>query len=224
MTSIRDLPIGFGCKSCVLSCMLAFAMLALVGEARATDETRIVHMRLGTHEEARGRSDAPITIVEFTDYQCPYCRRFQSEDWKRLKRKYVDSGKVRFIVRDLPLEFHSAARPAAEVAHCAGEQGKFWPMHEALLRNSTQLNDSYVVGLEREMGLDVPRLSACVVAARYESAIARNAAEAASLGIHGTPAFVIGRTSEGELDGMRIVGALPFEKFAAYLDRLLMGR
>lgn len=136
----------------------------------------------------------------------------------------MKSIKVRFIVRDLPLDFHSAARPAAEVAHCAGEQGKFWPMHEALLRSSTQLNDSDVIELEREMGLDVPRLSACVVGARYESAIARNAAEAASLGIHGTPAFVIGRSSEGELDGIRIVGAQSYEKFAAYLDRLLRGR
>jgi protein-disulfide isomerase len=99
-------------------------MLALVGAVRATDGTRTVHMRLGAHEEARGRSDAPITIVEFTDYQCPYCRRFQEEEWKRLKRQYVDSGKVRFIVRDLPLEIHSAARQAGSVrrtllAYCA---------------------------------------------------------------------------------------------------------
>ena len=214
-----------GCLVVVtLGCALAFAMLTLGGAARAADETRTVHMRLGAHEEARGRADAPITVVEFTDYQCPYCRRFQDENWKRLKRKYVDSGKVRFIVRDLPLDFHSAARPAAEVAHCAGEQGKFWPMHEALLRNDTQLNDSYVIELEREMGLDVRRLTACVAGARYESAIARNAAEADSLGIRATPAFVIGRTAEGELDGVRVIGALSYEKFTAYLDRLLLGR
>jgi protein-disulfide isomerase len=250
MTSVRDLLTGYGYKSYVLcgalvvvGCgrglprrlcrgraaavtlgALALAVLTLGGTARAADETRAVHMRLGTHEEARGRADAPITIIEFTDYQCPYCRRFQTEAWPRLKRKYVDSGKVRFIVRDLPLEFHSAARPAAEVAHCAAEQGKFWPMHEALLRNSTQLNDTYVIELAREMGLDVLRLRACAMGDRYEGAIARNAAEAAALGIHGTPTFVIGRTAEGELDGVRVAGALPYEQFAAYLYQLLPER
>ena len=223
----RGLPRRFGGGSAAavtLGCALAFAVLTVGGTARAGDETRAVHMRLGTHEAARGRADAPITIIEFTDYQCPYCRRFQAEAWPRLKRKYVDSGKVRFIVRDMPLEFHSAARPAAEVAHCAAEQGKFWPMHEALLRNSTQLNDTYVIELAREMGLDVLRLRACAMEDRYEGAIARNAAEAAALGIHGTPTFVIGRAAEGELDGVRVAGALPYEQFAAYLDQLLPGR
>ena len=93
-----------------------------------------------------------------------------------------------------------------------------------LLRNSTQLNDSYVVALEREMGLDLPRLRACVLGDRYENAIVRSAAEPASLGIYGTPTFVIGRTAEGKLDGIRVVGAPSYEKFAAYLDRLLTGR
>jgi len=205
----------------MLCCALAFTIPTIGGVAGPAEESRILHMRLGMHEEARGCADAPITIIEFTDYQYPYCRRFQSEAWPRLKRKYVDSGKVRFIVRDLPLEFHSAARPAAEVAHCAGEQGTFWPRHEALLRNSTELNDSYVVPLERELGLDLPQLRACVLGGRYEGAIARNAVEAESLGIHGTPTFIVGRTAEGKLDGIRVAGALHYEKFAAYLDRML---
>jgi len=205
-------------------CLLAFSVLTAGGAARAAGDTRAVHMRLGNHEEVRGRADAPVTIVEFSDYQCPYCRRFQAEAWPRLKRKYVDSGKVRFIVRDLPLDFHSAARPAAEVAHCAGEQGKFWPMHEALLRNSTQLNDTYVIQLAREIGLDVQRLRACAIEDRYEGAITRNAAEAASLGINATPTFVIGGSADGKLDGVRVAGALSYEQFAAYLDQLLAGR
>src|SRR5262249_39839472 len=142
----------------------------------------------------------------------------------RIKRTYVDTGKVRFIVRDLPLEFHSAARPAAEVAHCAAEQGKFWPMHEALLKDSTQINDTYVSELAREMGLHVPRLRDCATDNRYEGGIARNAGEAAALGIRGTPTFVIGRTAGGELDGVRVAGAVPYEEFAAYLDQLLQGR
>jgi|SRR5579863_1850045 len=183
-----------------------------------------VQMRLGSDEQSQGRADAPLTVVEFTDYQCPYCRRFQAETWPRLRRAYVDTGKVRFIIRDLPLEFHAAARPAAEVAHCAGEQGHFWPMHEALLASDTQLTEDSVLRLAQTMGLDVARLRDCAMKDKYEPAIAGNAAQAASIGVHGTPTFIIGRTAHGELEGVRIAGALPYEEFAAYFDKLLAGR
>ena len=207
-----------------LTWALIFVVLAASRAACAADETRMVHMRLDTQEQAQGRVDAPITVVEFTDYQCPYCRRFQAETWPRLKRAYVDSGKVRFIIRDLPLEFHAAARPAAEVAHCAGEQGHFWPMHEALLGSDTKLTDDSVLRLAQGMGLDVARLRDCAMKDKYEPAIARNAAQAASIGVHGTPTFIIGRTAHGELEGVRIAGALPYGEFAAYFNQLLAGR
>jgi len=178
-------------------------------------------MRLDPLEQSRGRGDAPVTIVEFTDYQCPYCRRFQAQTWPLLERRYVATGKVRFIVRDLPLEFHSAARPAAEAAHCAGEQGRFWPMHDALLKTDTKLDDDSLAGEARALGLDMGHFRACVAAAKYASAIERNAAEAASLGVRGTPTFIVGSAVQGELDGERLSGALPYGDFAAVIDRLL---
>lgn len=179
-----------------------------------------VQMHLGAGEEALGRADAPITVVEFTDYQCPYCRAFQASTWPRLKRTYVDTGKVRFVVRDLPLKFHTAAQPAAEVAHCAAEQGKFWPMHNALLSNMS-LDDRSVLGRADELGLDVSSLRSCVTDHKYEAAIARNAAQAASLGVTGTPTFIIGRTTHGDLTGVRVSGTLSYDAFAAYLNSLL---
>jgi protein-disulfide isomerase len=191
---------------------------------RAADEGAAVRMRLDVLEQSRGRADAPVTVVEFTDYQCPYCRRFQAQSWPRLKRDYVDTGKVRFIVRDLPLEFHSAARPAAEAAHCAGEQGHFWPMHDALLASDTKLDDASVSRRAQAMGLDVSRFRACVTGNKYEQAIARNAAEAAALGVRGTPTFIIGTTAHGELEGALLAGALPYEDLAAFLNELLAGR
>jgi protein-disulfide isomerase len=207
-----------------LTCALLLAALVASRATLTADETRGVHLRLDALEQAQGRADAPVTVVEFTDYQCPYCRRFQAETWPRLKRSYVDSGKVRFIIRDLPLEFHSAARPAAEAAHCAGEQGQFWPMHEALLASDTKLTDDAMMRRAQALGLDLRRFRDCVRENKYEPAIARNAAQAASLGVHGTPSFIIGRAVDGELEGVRVAGALPYEDFVAYLDQLLAGR
>ncbi len=183
-----------------------------------------VHLKLDAREYTLGKSDAPLTLLEFTDYQCPYCRRFQSETWPLLKKNFIDTGKLRFIVRDLPLQFHSAARPAAEAAHCAGEQGKFWEMHHALLTGDDPLANGGIDRRAKALGLDVERLHACTQAARYESAIARNTAAADALGIRGTPAFVIGRIVNGALEGQLVSGAQPYDEFDAALKQLLAQR
>lgn len=216
----------------LLSTMLVSALLlslTTVGAVAATavggaDDRLPVRMPLEALEQGRGSASAPITIVEFTDYQCPFCRRFQAQSWPALERNYVATGKVRFIVRDLPLKIHSAARPAAEVAHCAGEQGQFWPMHAALLAADMKLDDASVLAEAQALGLDIPRFRECVLSNKYEAAIVRNAAQADALGVHGTPTFIIGRVTNGQLNGLRIAGAVPYGDFAAYLDRLLAGR
>ncbi|MBV8911340.1 MAG: DsbA family protein [Gammaproteobacteria bacterium] len=207
--------------------LLAFltSLDAIAGTAAGgPGEARPVRMPLDALEQARGSASAPVTVVEFTDYQCPFCRRFEGESWPALERNYIATGKVRFIVRDLPLKVHSAARPAAEAAHCAGEQGRFWPMHAALLARDLRLDDASVLGKAQALGLDVPRFRQCVLSNKYEAEIARNAAQANALGVRGTPTFIIGRVTHGELDGVRVAGAVPYADFAAYLDRLLAGR
>ena len=188
---------------------------------QAGDGPRIVHLKLDAKEYSLGRADAPLTMVEFTDYQCPYCRAFQAQTFAALKRNYIDTGKLRFIVRDLPLEFHSAARPAAEAAHCAAEQGKFWEMHHALLTGSEPLPAGGIDKSAVAVGLDLDRLHACMGAARYEGAIARNSATADAIGIHGTPAFVIGRTSQGVLEGALAEGAFSYAEFDGALKDML---
>ncbi len=137
---------------------------AVSAPAPAQQGPLFVHLNLDAREYSLGRSDAPLTLLEFTDYQCPYCRRFQSETWPLLKKNFIDTGKLRFIVRDLPLQFHSTARPAAEAAHCAGEQGKFWEMHHALLTGSDPLNAAGIDRRAREVGLDLERLHSCIQA------------------------------------------------------------
>jgi protein-disulfide isomerase len=185
------------------------------------DEPQFVHVTLDAREYSLGRSDAPLTLLEFTDYQCPYCRRFQAEAWPLIKKNWIDTGKLRFIVRDLPLQFHSSAMPAAEAAHCAGEQGKFWEMHHALLTGDDPLADGGIDRRATQLGLDLERLHACTRANRYESAIARNIAAANALNVNGTPAFVLGRMANGGLEGQLVSGAQPYAEFDAAFRQLL---
>jgi protein-disulfide isomerase len=202
--------------------LVALAGVASDAVAQSEDSDR-VQMHLQPDEESQGSPTAPITVVEFTDYQCPYCRRFQAETWPQLKKNYVDTGKVRFIVRDLPLDFHPAARPAAQAAHCAAEQHKFWPMHEALLGGPADLLAGGIDRRAHAVGLDLVRLHACVASGKYSFAIARNGSEADALGLNGTPSFVIGRVANGVLTGERVAGALPYSQFDAGLKELLAG-
>ncbi|MGB9330905.1 MAG: thioredoxin domain-containing protein [Steroidobacteraceae bacterium] len=202
---------------------LALALDARLASGGAEQEPapQFVHLKLDAREYSLGRSDASLTMLEFTDYQCPFCRRFQAETWPLLKKNYIDTGKLRFIVRDLPLQFHSAARPAAEAAHCAGEQGKFWEMHHALLTGDDPLANGGIERRAKALGLDSERLQKCMKADRYESAIARNIATADALNIHGTPAFVIGRMANGGLEGQLVEGAQPYDEFDEALKQLL---
>ena len=182
-----------------------------------------MRLALEPGELALGRATAPLTMIEFTDYQCPYCRRFQVEVWPRLKHDYIDTGKLRYIARDLPLGFHAAAAPAAEAAHCAGEQGKFWEMHAALLGGAADLVSGGIARRARAVGLDMTRFDECVARSTYAALIAAHVREADAAGIDGTPGFIVGRTAHGELKGLRIEGALPWEEFDALLRELLAG-
>jgi protein-disulfide isomerase len=194
------------------------------GTARAQNggsDSDVVRLKLEPGELSLGRSDAPLTMVEFTDYQCPYCRRFQAEVWPRLKRNYIDTGKLRYLARDLPLEFHSAAAPAAEAAHCAGEQGKFWDMHAALLAGEMDFASGGIERRARALKLDMTLFGECVARRKYAELIAAHVREADAAGIDGTPGFIVGRASGAVLDGLRVEGALPYEEFAGLLNELL---
>ena len=183
----------------------------------------MVRLALGPDEPTLGSASAPLTMVEFTDYQCPYCRRFEAEVWPKLKRQYIDTGKLRYIARDLPLEFHAMAAPAAEAAHCAGEQGKFWEMHAALLGGAADLGAGGIGRRAGALGLDMSRFGACLEHRRYAAVIVAHEREADAAGIRGTPGFVVGRAAHGELTGVRVQGALPYEEFAELLRELLAG-
>jgi protein-disulfide isomerase len=168
-----------------------------------------------------GRRDAPVTIIEFTDLQCPYCARFAAETFPQLRRNFIDTGRVRFASRDLPLPRHAQAVPAAVAARCAGEQGRFWEYREALFAARATLSPELYVALARRLGLDEPRFAACRADGRQEANVRSDVALAAGSGITGTPSFVIGRLVDGRFQGEVIKGAQPYAAFAARIDALL---
>ncbi len=169
-----------------------------------------------------GDLKAPITLVEFTDYQCPFCRKFYSNAYKKLKKQYVDTGKLRFVLRDLPLGFHQHAKPAAISAHCAGEQDKFWEMHDALFDGGGKLNKDDILGYAKKIGLENVSFKSCLTSGRYNEGIKQDVTDARNASITGTPGFVVGRTTDNFVNGTLISGTRPFSTFKKEIDKLLL--
>jgi protein-disulfide isomerase len=180
-----------------------------------------VLMSVGNGWYSFGKADAPVTLVEFGDYQCPYCKRFHSDAYAQLKKDYIDTGKVRFVSRDLPLEFHPFALKAAEAVRCAGDQGKYWELRDALYTNPAAPSDDVIKKAAADLSLDTRAFQACLDSGKYKADVQKDAAEAATLQISGTPTFVLAKTSNDKLDGVRIVGAQSFAAFQSAIDVLL---
>jgi protein-disulfide isomerase len=169
-----------------------------------------------------GRADAPLTMVEFTDLQCPYCRQFAVGTFDEIKKNWIDTGKLRYISRDFPIEsIHPQALPAARAARCAGEQGKFWEMRLALVRNANLLSTGFITKTAADLQLDPKAFSACAATTKFDAEIQAELREGTKLGIEGTPTFVIGRTTPNMIEGPILVGALPYSQFDAKLKELL---
>ncbi len=154
-----------------------------------------------------GPADAPVTIVEFTDFQCPFCKR--SEDTvKQIQQKYGD--KIRLVHMDFPLSFHAHALDAAEAARCANAQGKFWPFRDALFANQGKLAPADLKATAKQLGLNTTQFDTCFDSGKYKKEIEADLAQGTKLGVDGTPAFFI--------DGRSLVGAQPLPSFAEIID------
>src|SRR5262249_16503955 len=140
--------------------------------------------------------------------------------YPRIKKEFVEAGKVRFVSRDFPLDFHPNAMRAAESARCAGEQGQFWAMHDLLGANPSKLAPEDLTGYPQNMELDAPKFDACLASGKFKEAIQSDLKEAAALQVSGTPSFVIGRTTPEGVEGVLFVGAHPFEAFEAKLKEI----
>lgn len=187
---------------------------AAIAEAPATEEPQYRRYDIPIEKAyALGPEDAPITLVEFSDYECPFCRRWHDEVYEPLLAAYP--GKIRFVYRHLPLtSIHPDAFPAAEAAMCAGEQDAYWQYHEKLFSNES-LGDTVYIQYAQDLGLDMKAFEACMSDHKYQEAIQADVDFAIDLGIRSTPTFFI--------NGLAVVGAQPLDVFKQVIDKELAG-
>jgi protein-disulfide isomerase len=178
-------------------------------------------------EPFKGQPSATLAIIEYADFQCPFCRRFEQDVYPQIRDNYINSGKVQYFHRDMPLPFHEGSMPAARAAHCASEQGKFWEMHDSLLGDAASLGAADIDERAGRLGLNVSELDKCISSDRFADIIRRSVTEATEMQISGTPTFIIGTLdAQGNLMSVKktVVGAYPFGAFKAALDPLLAVR
>jgi len=170
-----------------------------------------------------GNADAPLTLVEFTDLQCPFCRQFTTTAFEDVRKAYIDTGLLRFVSRDLPLEaIHPLAMPAARASRCAARQKKGWEMRRAILVNNANLSIGMFATMAADLGLDMVAFAACTNdLTTVDASIRTDMADAAAARIDGTPSFVLGRTAQDGLEGVIIPGALPFAEFERQIKAML---
>jgi protein-disulfide isomerase len=170
--------------------------------------------------EMLGSKDAPLTMVEFTDYQCPFCERFHLTTFPELKKEYIDTGKVRFYSRDMPLDFHANAMRAAQAARCAADQHQFWTLRSIMGSHPDKLDMASIAGYATDLKMDVPTFRSCVESGKYKNAVQSDVMEAMKIGATGTPTFVIGRSTAEGVDGELMIGAMPLGMFQDKLKAL----
>jgi len=156
---------------------------------------------------SRGPADAPIVLIEYTDFQCPFCGRVQPT-LDALRERYGDS--IRMVFKNLPLAMHQQAQFAAEAALCAGDQEGFWPMHDWLFANHKAISRETILAQATEQGLDIDALNVCLDEGRHTAEVQADMKEAGSFGITGTPGFVV--------NGRILTGAQPLENFIKVID------
>ncbi|MGB3398365.1 MAG: DsbA family protein [Nitrospira sp.] len=199
--------VGMGCLLLVL----------VAGAAVAASAPAVDH-------RMRGKADAPVTMIEYSDFTCGYCLKFFKETWPKIQARYVDTGKVRFLYKDYPRADQGPGVTAALAARCAGDQGTYWPMHDRLFAADGRLDvDSYSQHA-KAIGLDQTKFRQCLRDAPHVQAIFQDRDEANGWGFHGTPGFVLMRTTQQPTTknpAIAIPGAFPFEAFEEEIEKLL---
>jgi len=168
-----------------------------------------------------GSKNAPVTIVEFTDYQCPYCRQFHVAVFNELKKNYIDSGKVRFYSRDLPLDsIHPNAVRAAQAGRCASDQGQFWTLRDLMGSNPDKLDLENLVSEAGSLKMDTKTFRTCLETQKYKEAVQTDVLEAMKIGAQATPTFVLGKSTPLGVEGELIEGTRPYPEFVKAIAKL----
>lgn len=161
----------------------------------------------------KGNEDAPVTIIEFSEYQCPFCGRYSRETLPQITEDYIETGKVKYYFRDFPLSFHQYAQKASEATRCANDQGKFWEYHDQVFENQATLNEDNLKEWAADLGLDADQFNDCLDEGQFEQVVKKDLADGQTAGVRGTPSFFI--------NGQVLRGAQPYEEFKKVIDEAL---
>ncbi len=161
-------------------------------------------------DSIKGDPDAPVTIVEFSDYECPFCARFYSQTLSQIDEKYIKTGKVRLIYRDFPLSFHKQAQKAGEAAECAGEQGKYYEMHDKLFEDGVSGGIASFKQYALDIGLNTADFNTCLDSGAMAGEVQKDFRDGQAAGVQGTPGFLV--------NGRLISGAQPFSVFEQIIE------
>ncbi len=161
-------------------------------------------------DAVKGEEDAPVTIIEWSDFECPFCARFYRETLSSIEEQYIKTGKVKLVYRDFPLSFHANAQKAAEAAECAGEQKKYWEMHDLLFENGVQGGVAGFKQYAKQLGLNTAKFNECLDSGKMASEVRKDMADGTAAGIQGTPGFLV--------NGKLVSGAQPFSVFQQVIE------
>lgn len=182
----------------------------------STEGSDVMDMTVLIDDDAiKGDINAPVTIVEFSDYECPFCAKYVEQTMPQIMENYVDTGKVNYVFRDFPLSFHQNAQKAGEAAECAGEQDMYWEMHDVLFANNEALDIDSLKSYAEELGLDTETFNSCLDNGDMAAEVEADMAQGAEYGVQGTPAFFI--------NGEMISGAMPYSVFEEAIEAALAG-
>lgn len=177
-----------------------------------------------------GDKNAPLTLIDFSDYECPFCKRHFDQTFAQIKKDYVDTGKVKYVYRDLPLSFHDPmATKEAIAANCARDQGgdtSYFKYHGEIFKRTTSngngLTTEDLYTIASDLGLNSTNFKSCLDSEKYKDEVQKDLADATAAGANGTPTFFIGKTtSDNSIEGTKIVGAQPYSAFQSAIDNLL---
>lgn len=166
--------------------------------------------KLSATGHTMGKENAKITMIEFSDFQCPYCARYVTETFPQIEREYIETGKVLYIFHHYPLPFHQYAQKAAEAAECAGEQGKFWEMHDKLFADQEKLTEADLKTYAANLGLNTSQFNTCLSSGQFQDEVQADMELGQSMGVNGTPSFFV--------NGKFVSGAQPFASFKQIID------
>ncbi len=164
-----------------------------------------------------GKENAPVTIIEWSDYECPFCKRFYDQTLPQIKSEYIDTGKVKFVYRDFPLSFHQNAHIEAQAAECAKDQGgdtAYFKYHDVIFKRTISNGLGIAVDqlpvIARDIGIDVTAFNTCLNSGKFKAEVDKDFSDGSAAGIQGTPGFII--------NGKLVSGAQPFSVFKQIID------